>query len=119
MKKSIVIIMAMSGLSAILMLSSGCDTKPAAVTKSVNVTPALKAEKAENKVKAKKTDKIVKVIDINGSNITYALGKGKKEKVNASSFPDSLKVGDVVTVTNDNGLVTIAKYRGLKVPIGC
>ena len=121
MKKSIVLIMATSFLSAFLLPSLGCDAKPAAVTKSVNATPAPapRVAMAEEKKKAKKIEKIVKVIGIDGSNITYALGKGKKERVNASSFPGSLKVGDVVTVTNENGLVTIAKYRGMRMPIGC
>jgi len=121
MRKSIAIIMAMSGLSVFLFLSSGCYAKSAEKTKSgnVNSAPARKVAKAGIKVKAMKTEKIVKVIGINGSNITYALGEGKKEKVKASSFPGSMKVGDVVTVTSDNGLVTIAKYYGMKMPIGC
>ena len=121
MKKSIAIIMATSSLSVFLLLSSGCYAKSAETTKSVHATPApaLKVAKAEKKIKANKIEKIVKVIGIDGSSITYTLGKGKKEKVNASSYPGSLKVGDIVTVTNDNGLVTIAKYYGMKIPIGC
>ena len=115
MKKYTAIKMAMSGLSVFVLLSLGCNSKPAAV-KNVNVIPAPAPAVVE---KNRNTEEIVKVIDVNGSNITYSLGNGKTEMVNASAFPSSLKAGDVVTLTNINGLVTLAKYRGLKVPIGC
>jgi hypothetical protein len=110
MKKSTATIMAMSGLLVFLLLFSGCKAKSDDAAK--NVEPAQKVVEAE-------TEKIGKVIDINGSIITYALGEGKKETVTASTFPGSLKVGDMITVKDENGQVAIAKYRGKKVPIGC
>ena len=92
----------------------------AEATKNGDATPesAREAVKSKKRVKVQKIVKIGNVVDINGSIITYKSYNGKEEKVNADTFPGSLKVGDRIRVTTEAGRVTIVKDRTpVKIPI--
>jgi len=108
----------MTNILFIVLITPYCNAAEAIQNGCVITKPDRKAIKAKKRVKAQKIDKIGKVVDINGSNITYAFGEGKEEKVIADTFPGSLKVGDKIHVKTENGRVTIVKQRiPMKIPI--